>query len=314
MKPIKISNELLRQPIPPDDLIAAFLSGRNPRTIRAYSKDLADFTAAIGAGSIADAARSLFQHDHGNANRLALAYRSKMVERKLQPATINRRLAALRSLVQMARILGMVPWELEVQNVKSCAYRDTRGPGKEGFRSLLSTAAAKQNKKSIRDTAILRLLYDLALRSGEVVKLNLSDVDLSTSYISIIGKARTEKENLSLPKPTKEALDQWLSIRGSEPGPLFTNCDPAGKGQRLTQTSLYRIIRKLGEINGIKTRPHGLRHTAITEAVKMAQMNNFGLEEVCDYSRHRSVAALMIYRDRERNVQGQLSCLVANSV
>jgi hypothetical protein len=45
-------------------------------------------------------------------------------------------------------------------------------------------------------------------------------------------------------------------------------------------------------------RSHGLRHTAITEACKLAQANEFGLEEVLDFSRHswKSIAVLMVYK------------------
>ena len=81
--------------------------------------------------------------------------------------------------------------------------------------------------------------------------------------------------------------------------------------------SIYRIVRALGEKNGFKTRPHGIRHTAITEACKVAAENGIGLEEVLDFSRHSrsSVAILMVYRDRERNIQGQLaSCIAAQIV
>ena len=56
-----------------------------------------------------------------------------------------------------------------------------------------------------------------------------------------------------------------------------------------------------------------MRHTAITEAIKAAQANGIGLEEVLDFSRHRDVKVMMIYRDRERNVQGKLSALVAET-
>ena len=52
----------------------------------------------------------------------------------------------------------------------------------------------------------------------------------------------------------------------------------------------------------------------ITEAIKAAQANGIGLEEVLDFSRHRDVKIMMIYRDRERNVQGRLSALIAESV
>ena len=62
-------------------------------------------------------------------------------------------------------------------------------------------------------------------------------------------------------------------------------------------------VRRLGEQVGLKVRPHGLRHTAITEACKLAQAKGMGLEEVLDFSRRR-----------ERNVQGQLATLVAAGV
>jgi len=241
---------------------------------------------------------------------------SHLVERGLQSATVNRRLAAVRSLVKLAKTLGMVDWSLDVQNVKAEAYRDTKGPGKNGFRAMLQTLAEKQSKKAIRDTAILRLLYDLALRTGEVVALDFKDVELSRKVIHVLGKGRTSKQQLTLPVQTKAALEAWLQVRGTAPGPLFWNFDRAKKGQRLTGVSIYRLVRGLGEVNGFRTRPHGIRHTAITEACKVAAANGIGLEEVLDFSRHSrsSVAILMVYRDRERNIQGQLaSCIAAEA-
>ncbi len=106
-----------------------------------------------------------------------------------------------------------------------------------------------------------------------------------------------------------------MKIRGQDPGPLFLNLDRAKKGQgRITGKSIYQIVRGLGEKVGVKTRPHGIRHTAVTEAVKRGQQNGLDLEECLDFSRHKDVRTLMIYRDKERNVQGKLSDLVAESV
>jgi integrase/recombinase XerC len=299
----------------PRQLVAAFLSGRNARTIKAYAQDLADFQAFVRAATVEEAARGLLSGGHGAANLLALSYKTHLVERGLQAATINRRLAALRSLTHLARTFGIVPWKLEVQNVRAEAYRDTRGPGRQGFRCLLMEVERRNTKKSSRDKAILRLLYDLALRCGEVVLLDREDVDLSTSTLAVRGKGRTSKQLLTIPEPTKAALNDWLDARGTEPGPLFTNFNRAGKGHRLTGTSIYRMVRDLGRRNGFQVRPHGLRHTAITEACKSAQANGIGLEEVLDFSRHsrKSLSILMVYRDRERNVQGQLAALVADA-
>ena len=80
--------------------------------------------------------------------------------------------------------------------------------------------------------------------------------------------------------------------------------------------SLYRIVWMLGEKTGLKVHPHGLRHAAIAEACQAAQSNGIALEEVLHCSRHsrKSVAILMIYRDRERNVQGQLASMMAADV
>jgi len=90
------------------DLVRAFLSGRNERTVKAYSQDLADFQPFMGASTVDEAAKVLLANGHGPANATALAYKAHLVERGLQSATVNRRWAALRSLVQLARIMGLV--------------------------------------------------------------------------------------------------------------------------------------------------------------------------------------------------------------
>ena len=105
-----------------------------------------------------------------------------------------------------------------------------------------------------------------------------------------------------------------MKIRKTTERPLFTNLDRAEKGGRLTGPGIYLTVRNLGRTAGVKTRPHGLRHLAITEACKAAQVNGMGLEEVFDFSRHKDVKTLMVYRDRERNVQGHLAALVAGGV
>ena len=56
------------------------------------------------------------------------------------------------------------------------------------------------------------------------------------------------------------------------------------------------------------------RQIGIALPSRAAQANGMGLEEVLDFYRHRDVKVLMVYRDRERDVQGQLASLVAASV
>jgi integrase len=150
--------------------------------------------------------------------------------------------------------------------------------------------------KAASDRLALRLMYDLALRCGEVVSLDIADVDLSAGTLAVKGKGQGTNQLLTLPEPTKQALADWLAARENEPGLLFTNFDRAKKGKRLTQVDLWVMVRDLRKRCRIKVRPHGLRHTAITEACMLAQANRYGLEEVLDFSRHsrRSIAVLMV--------------------
>src|SRR5262245_53182407 len=78
-------------------LAAAFLAGRSPHTLRAYRRDLEAFARFADGTSAEDAGRLLLAGGQGPANELALRYRAALLERGLAPATVNRRLAALRS-------------------------------------------------------------------------------------------------------------------------------------------------------------------------------------------------------------------------
>src|SRR3954452_16555930 len=85
----------------PVDLLAAFLAGRKPTTLRAYRKDLTDFAAFLGAPGPGEAVDFLVSGSAGEANGLALAYKANLTDRGLAPATAARRLAALRSVVKL---------------------------------------------------------------------------------------------------------------------------------------------------------------------------------------------------------------------
>ena len=98
--PIGFSNQTAR-------LVDAFLSGRNERTLKAYNADLRDFQAFTHLSSLAAAADRLLSGGHGEANALALAYKTSLMDRGLQTSTVNRRLASLRSLSQhIPRVLA----------------------------------------------------------------------------------------------------------------------------------------------------------------------------------------------------------------
>ena len=289
------------------DLAGAFLAGRNPRTLLAYQKDLRDFQDFTQAVSVQAAASLLISQGQGSANGLALAYRVSLQERELAPATINRRLAALRSMVKLARVLGLVSWELDVEGIKGAAYRDTRGPGLDGFKKMLEVLDGELDPKSIRDLSILRLLFGMALRRGEVVSLDLAHLDLQEGRLSVMGKGRTQRESLSIPPKVLATLKAWVEARGTQEGPLFTALDRGHRGHRLDGSAVYRIISELGQAVGLKTRPHGLRHAGITAALDATNGNTRTVQR---FSRHKKLETLSLYDDARQDLAGEVARLV----
>jgi integrase/recombinase XerC len=292
-------------------LLEAFLAGRSPATLRTYRQGLEDFREWLRVDTVADAARELLGRGGGEANRLALAYRADLLERKLAPATVNLRLAALRSLCKLAATFGLVAWRVEIGNVRAEAYRDTRGPGDAAYRAIVARLVERGDRKAKRDLALVRLLHDVALRRAEVAGLDLADLDVAAGCLLVTRKGRRERTRIGLPPATLAAVREWLGERGLEAGPLFPNMDPAGRKGRLTGTSIYRVVRSLGAAIGTATRPHGLRHTGITTACEKAAAAGIPLEAVLDYSGHANVRTLMVYRDRAKDMQGRLAALVA---
>jgi integrase/recombinase XerC len=132
-KPIGASFNIDNQP----DVIAQLLADkRSPSTRRAYLKDINDFFFVVA--SVATPSRDLvleFLHlEQTQAVQLVLSYKRKLIERGLKEATINRRLAAIKSLAAMGRKIGVCSYTLgDVRGEKTRAYRDTTGVDKDTF-------------------------------------------------------------------------------------------------------------------------------------------------------------------------------------
>ncbi len=92
-----------------------------------------------------------------------------MVGASLAPATINQKLAAIKSLVTYANQIGKCHYTLsQIKSEKLTTYRDTKGIPSEQFKLMLD-AVNIETIKGLRDLAILLLLWGNALRRSELV-------------------------------------------------------------------------------------------------------------------------------------------------
>jgi len=304
-----------------DDLLEAFASTKSPCTWRAYEGDLRDFSRYLFPGERASpraAVDVLTGHGPGQANLLAIGYRKAMEARGLSAATVARRLAALRSVVELAATLGRITWSLRVPSPRIEPFRDVRGPGRDGWRLLVGLGSAECKSiiatKGCRDLAIIRLLHDLLMRRAEVVSLDLEHVEIEhgvPTAVWILGKGRSDRERLELAPPTAIALAGWIGLRGTAAGPLFQPMDGTGRypSARLTGRSVARIVAAMGRRAGLDRHvaPHGLRHEGITRAIEMGQP----LLDVQLAARHRDPRTTQRYIDRVKNPQGRISRLIS---
>lgn len=297
-------------------LYRAFLESQTANTRAAYAKDIDFFASFLGELSATAAMSRLLALSGGEGNALLLDYRTHMVDAKLAPSTINRRLSAIRSAAKLARTVGFSSWEPEVAGLKAQAYRDTTGPGLEGTRTMIEIALTNTHPGiAVRDVALIRLMFDLALRRGECVSLDLEDIDLAGRRIWILGKGRKQKEARTLPDKTAVALTAWLSERAKYASPeqqaVFISLSGNAKGRRITGRGVYWVIAGVGADSGFKTRPHGLRHASITTAL---DVNNGDLRAAQQHARHANPQTTMRYDDNRRDLAGQIAASVANAL
>lgn len=290
------------------DLVRDFLAGRGANTRRAYARDLEDFRAFTGAPDVDSAVHRLLANGAGHGNATALRYRNHLSDRGLAPSTVGRRLAALRSVVKLARVLGLVNWKIEIKGPKIETLRDTRGPGLDGFRAMLA-AVRGDSPKARRDRALLRLLHDLGLRRAEVASLDLEHLDGET--VRVLRKGRTERKSMSLPPETREALDGWVAARGESPGPLFLSLDNRSRGHRLTGHGIRHVVRTISARTGRPCAPHALRHSSITTAL---DLTNGNLRGAAKFAGHLNPQTTGRYDDNRQDLGGQIAKLVAAAV
>lgn len=297
------------------DILSELLADkRSLNTRRAYALDLKDFfQASASSEPTPSLIRQFLELERFTAIGLVLQYKAELIERGLKEATVNRRLAAIKSLVKYAQKIGKCTWSLqEVEGEKVKQYRDTSGVNLESYRVMLAVPN-RGTLKGKRDYAILRLLWENVLRRSEVCNANVEDFDPETKILAILGKGRgTQKELISLSVATVEAINMWLSSRGcyTPAAPLFIALDNGSKGHRLSGTAIYQLVSQTAEKAGIKKRisPHRIRHSGITAAL---DATNGNVREVKKLSRHARLDTLMVYDDNRVNDQKKITELLS---
>lgn len=296
-----------------DDWLAR---SRSPHTKRMYRSNINAFILAIGYQTTPDILAQFLLLDSHQAFELVSQYHGSLIAQKLAPATINQKLAAIKSLVNYASMSGKCHYTLvNIKAEKLTQYRDTKGIPKEQFK-LMMGAVDPDTIKGLRDRAILLLLWGNALRRSEIANCDIKDFLPQAGELIITGKGKIgQPETISLGKSAIAAIDNWLVARKNYTpnDPLFCATHKGYWGNRLHTHSIYKLVQKYAKLAGIDKvmSPHRIRHSSITEALNLT---NGDVRKVQKLSRHSNLNTLMIYDDNRQNLQGEVTGMLDDLV
>ncbi len=253
----------------------------SPHTLRAYEREVAN---------LVEFARSEMAcgGPGGVGPNVVRAYLAHLHSRRLARVSTQRALAALRTYFRFLGREGVV--EANPAKVVPTPRAAKRLPEMVTVAQLAELLEAlPETPAGRRDRAALELLYGAGLRGGELVGLDLDDVDLGRRLARVHGKGGKERV-VPFGREAEKALRAYLPDRAAwraRPGapsagePLFVN----QRGGRLSDRSLRRIVD--GAVQGIALvhhlHPHTLRHAFATHLLE-AGMDLRAIQELLGHA------------------------------
>jgi integrase/recombinase XerD len=271
---------------------------------------IASLPAATGKRTQAQALRVIARILNTDIDRLnwgALRYQHTAairltIAQSYKPATANKILSALRQTLKQAWLLGQMTAEhysraIELEPVTGETLPTGRELSTGEILALMITCQKDKNSNAgTRDAAIIGMMYAAGLRRDEVVKLDVDSYDPETGKLILTGQ-RNKQRTAYITNGAADALNDWLAIRGTQPGALFVEVDKSGKilteresmmvkpfrkirgvevpnkkagqmiyrGGAMTSQAIYNMLFKRAQEAGIKNfSPHDMRRTFIS--------------------------------------------------
>lgn len=229
----------------------------SPHTIRAYRKDLEEFQETMG--ELAGGRKATYRH--------LRAYLASLFRRGLAPSTVTRKLACLKSYYRFLVVEGET-----AENPASLISSPRKGKRLFNFLNVdeitrLCESAGGSDFNSLRDRAIIEMLYSTGTRVSELAGLNSLDLDRNLESVIVRGKGKKERMVI-IGSFARSALKDYLESRRAmlvekgitnESMALFLN----RRGGPLSARSIRRMIDTRRRKAGLSKRvtPHTIRHS-----------------------------------------------------
>jgi integrase/recombinase XerC len=280
-----------------EKLIAAFTRhleverALSVHTIRAYLGDLESLVTHLEAIGVSDISQLELVH-----------LRSWLANQQVKGGartTLSRRAVSVRLFVKWAVKSKYLAKDVAATLATPKGHRTLPevldvADAKVAMDSLATRAAEEETPISLRDVAMVELLYATGARVAELCGLDLSDIDYDRQTIRVLGKGNKER-SIPLGNPAMKALNVWLKEgRDSIKNSLSGNAVFLGaRGKRIDQRTVRTVVYSaLQAIEGIERMgPHALRHSAATHLLE----GGADLRTVQEILGHASLATTQIY-------------------
>ncbi|HEV2718845.1 MAG TPA: tyrosine-type recombinase/integrase [Thermoanaerobaculia bacterium] len=269
------------------------------RTLRAYQSDLTQFHVHLDGANMVDITP---EHLETWLDKLGTGpYRDTSIRRKVAALKVFFRYleetgvvteSPARRLKIKRPVESRIPTVLSNREVKSLLAAPKEQIGALSAERDASPGGRNRFFCAVRDDVILEILFSTGIRIGELVALNLGDVDLPSKQIHITGRATRGREVTITSSELAGSLQTYLDLRAERD--LETQALFVGRaGTRLTIYSIENIFKKHVRLAEIKRHitPHALRHTMAALLVS----SGTDIREVQEILGHASILSTQVY-------------------
>lgn len=272
-------------------------------TVEAYSKDLRQFREYVKentdymfrpedeeTGDKDNSFDMIVKNIDANIVRNWIIY---LLEEKLSPVSVNRKLSSLKSFFKFLMKQGRV----SANPLRLITGPKTKKPlpyfiKEKEMDLLLDGDGFGEDFEGVRDRLILEMLYDTGMRRSELVGIKNTDVDYEAMQIKVTGK-RNKQRLIPIAEGLKNLVLAYTEVRNREISVVSEWLFIRQNGTQMTVSKLYSIVRKiLSEIPTLaKRNPHVLRHSFATSMLN----NGAELNAVKELLGHSSLASTSVY-------------------
>jgi integrase len=211
----------------------------------------------------------------GAANCLRARLLQEIESKRISPATANLTLAAVRGAVRHSWLLGFITGEQRHRTDECLAVvRGTRPPAGRHIptpelAALFAHLAMVDGYAARRDAVAFALMRSPGLRRAEVCALDYDDLSTNRDTLQVRGKGGKAR-TVHLTNGTLAAMNDYLAVRGNEPGALFESVGRHGqrRRRRITTAGLHAaLVARLTSAGVAAFTCHDLRRTFAGDAL-----------------------------------------------